>query len=236
MQLGHQNIPLRFTSCFFLLLFPVSPSDSDLWVRTSRQSSYSETRLEGTPKGNEKEYIKVCSIQSAMFGIGKANVITECTCLLSFTGYLSYSAWTCCTRSFHLCWESFQINCSEWRTWLPLVRVTREPSEMITQYVNASVWAASAVSRPHRLPVVTGHRAAPWTAMHICLPFTGQLLKTPTVRLCVWLVIRRRRSGQSVTASDFGSNGPRFESDRGRCVESLDKALYSLCPKEKPSH
>ena len=27
-------------------------------------------------------------------------------------------------------------------------------------------------------------------------------------------------------ASDFGSNGPRFESGRGRCVESLDKALY----------
>ena len=47
---------------------------------------------------------------------------------------------------------------------------------------------------------------------------------------------RRRRSGQSVTASNFGSNGPRFESDRGRCVESLDKALYSHCPKEKPSH
>ena len=42
----------------------------------------------------------------------------------------------------------------------------------------------------------------------------------------------------SVTASDFGSNGPRFESGRrrGRCVESLDKALYSHCPKEKPSH
>ena len=33
-----------------------------------------------------------------------------------------------------------------------------------------------------------------------------------------------------------GSNGPRFESGRGRCVESLDKALYSHCPKEKPSH
>ena len=47
---------------------------------------------------------------------------------------------------------------------------------------------------------------------------------------------KRRRSGQSVTASDFGSNGPRFESGRGRCVESLDKALYSHCPKEKPSH
>ena len=31
-------------------------------------------------------------------------------------------------------------------------------------------------------------------------------------------------------------NGPRFESGRGRCVESLDKALYSHCPKEKPSH
>ena len=45
-----------------------------------------------------------------------------------------------------------------------------------------------------------------------------------------------RRSGKSVTASDFGSNGPRFESGRGRCVESLDKALYSNCPKEKPSH
>ena len=48
--------------------------------------------------------------------------------------------------------------------------------------------------------------------------------------------LKRRRSGQSVTASDFGSNGPRFESGRGRCVESLDKALYSHCPKEKPSH
>ena len=34
----------------------------------------------------------------------------------------------------------------------------------------------------------------------------------------------------------FGSYGPRFESGRGRCVESLDKALYSHCPKEKPSH
>ena len=45
-----------------------------------------------------------------------------------------------------------------------------------------------------------------------------------------------RRNGQSVTASDLGSNGPRFESGRGRCVESLDKALYSHCPEEKPSH
>ena len=45
-----------------------------------------------------------------------------------------------------------------------------------------------------------------------------------------------RRSGQSVTASNFGSKGPRFESGRGRCVESLDKALYSHWPKEKPSH
>ena len=51
-----------------------------------------------------------------------------------------------------------------------------------------------------------------------------------------WVVKKTRRSGQSVTASDFGSNGPRFESGRGRCVESLDKALYSHCPKEKPSH
>ena len=33
----------------------------------------------------------------------------------------------------------------------------------------------------------------------------------------------------------WSSNGPRFESARGRCVESLDKALYSHCPKEKPS-
>ena len=49
-------------------------------------------------------------------------------------------------------------------------------------------------------------------------------------------IINWRRSGQSVTASDFGSNGPRFEFGRGRCVESLDKALYSHCPKEKPSH
>ena len=45
-----------------------------------------------------------------------------------------------------------------------------------------------------------------------------------------------QKSGQSVTATDFGSNGLRFESGRDRCVESLDKALYSHCPKEKPSH
>ena len=50
------------------------------------------------------------------------------------------------------------------------------------------------------------------------------------------LIFQGECSGQSVTASDFGSNGPRFESGRGRCVESLDKALYSHCPKEKPSH
>ena len=56
------------------------------------------------------------------------------------------------------------------------------------------------------------------------------------IQRCEERNIRRRRSGQSVTASDFGSNGPRFESGRGRCVESLDKALYSHCPKEKPSH
>ena len=34
----------------------------------------------------------------------------------------------------------------------------------------------------------------------------------------------------------YKKNGPRFESGRGRCVESSDKALYSHCPKEKPSH
>ena len=34
----------------------------------------------------------------------------------------------------------------------------------------------------------------------------------------------------------FWFGKPRFESGRGRCVESLDKALYSHCPKEKPSH
>ena len=52
--------------------------------------------------------------------------------------------------------------------------------------------------------------------------------------MSLWCVLEwGRRSGQSVTASDFGSNGPRFESGRGRCVESLDKALYSHCPKEK---
>ena len=59
---------------------------------------------------------------------------------------------------------------------------------------------------------------------------TVPLMPSSFARLC------GRRSGQSVTASDFGSNGPRFESGRGRCVESLDKALYSHCPKEKPSH
>ena len=55
--------------------------------------------------------------------------------------------------------------------------------------------------------------------------------RTDRAQNCVW-----RRSGQSITASDFGSNGPRFESGRGRCVESLVKALYSHCPKEKPSY
>ena len=40
--------------------------------------------------------------------------------------------------------------------------------------------------------------------------------------------IERRRSGRLVTASDFGSNGPRIESGRGRCVESLDKAPVLL--------
>ena len=42
--------------------------------------------------------------------------------------------------------------------------------------------------------------------------------------------------GYGVGLRIFGSNGPRFESGRGRCVESLDKALYSHCPKEKPLH
>ena len=56
------------------------------------------------------------------------------------------------------------------------------------------------------------------------------------VAVFFFVLTLRRRTGQSVTASDFRSNGPRFESGRGRCVESLDKALYSHCPKEKPSH
>ena len=49
-------------------------------------------------------------------------------------------------------------------------------------------------------------------------------------------VCRNGAVANSVTASDFGSNGPRFESGRGRCVGSLDKVLFSHCPKEKPSH
>ena len=68
---------------------------------------------------------------------------------------------------------------------------------------------------------------------------SDQICTRPRFLLKFWstkVVAMRRRSGQSVTASDFGSNGPRFESGRGRCVESLDKALYSHCPKEKPSH
>ena len=63
-------------------------------------------------------------------------------------------------------------------------------------------------------------------------PFRTKLSATPPRSP----YFQRRRSGRSVMASDFGSNGPRFESGRGRCVESLDKALYSHCPKEKPSH
>ena len=39
--------------------------------------------------------------------------------------------------------------------------------------------------------------------------------------------LRRRTSDETV----LGSNPT-----GGRCVESLDKALYSHCPKEKPSH
>ena len=62
------------------------------------------------------------------------------------------------------------------------------------------------------------------------------IMRTMMLSLSLFSSSSRRRSGQSVTASDFGSNGPRFESGRGRCVESLDKALYSHCPKEKPSH
>ena len=65
-----------------------------------------------------------------------------------------------------------------------------------------------------------------------------QIMTRMSTKPCRWKVAcskMRRRSGQSVTASGFGSNGPRFESGRGRCVESLDKALYSHCPKEKPS-
>ena len=51
-----------------------------------------------------------------------------------------------------------------------------------------------------------------------------------------FLIFALLTNGQSVTVSDFGPNGPRFESSCGRCVESLDKALYSHCPQEKPSH
>ena len=70
--------------------------------------------------------------------------------------------------------------------------------------------------------------------------FTGDGRECQGVCVCVKFFIdfdiTGRRSGQSVAASDFESNGPRFESGRGRCLESLDKALYSHCPKEKPSH
>ena len=75
----------------------------------------------------------------------------------------------------------------------------------------------------------TGFNCCPLPLSHFSIFFVSLgALHNP--KRCV------RRSGQSVTASDFGSNGPRFESGRGRCVESLDKALYSHCPKEKPSH
>ena len=64
-----------------------------------------------------------------------------------------------------------------------------------------------------------------------------KILEWSSVQVCSSLEsLLLFRSGLSVTASDFGSNGPRFKSGRGRCVESLDKALYSHCPKEKPSH
>ena len=39
--------------------------------------------------------------------------------------------------------------------------------------------------------------------------------------------LRRKTSDQAVLG---------FESGRGRCVVYFDKALYSHCPKEKPSH
>ena len=48
-------------------------------------------------------------------------------------------------------------------------------------------------------------------------------------------------SAQALRDSNVGrlaavSRSEWFESGRGCCVESLDKALYSHCPKEKPSH
>ena len=50
----------------------------------------------------------------------------------------------------------------------------------------------------------------------------------PVIILKLFFFKKGRGSGQSVTASDFGSNGPRFESGRGRCVESLDDSLLPL--------
>ena len=77
-----------------------------------------------------------------------------------------------------------------------------------------------------------------WNSGKNCFILVDDIFRAMTHQvqyMAIWCTTTRR-SGQSVTASDFGSNGPRFESGRGRCVESLDKALYSHCPKEKPSH
>ena len=74
------------------------------------------------------------------------------------------------------------------------------------------------------------------TQVHFMNNYLKNTLRYTWNFLTVPSLARGRRSGQSVTASYFGSNGPRFESVRGCCVESLDKALYSHCPKEKPSH
>ena len=75
--------------------------------------------------------------------------------------------------------------------------------------------------RKNRATHSEAHRKKKWNCM---CAHAGIVLQVLVTLACV-----RRRSGQSVTASDFGSNGPRFESGRGtRCVESLDKG--SLLP------
>ena len=110
--------------------------------------------------------------------------------------------------------------------------------------------SSSSVCNPSSDPFVKSHRSpSSFTPCNIFLGislpkteqkdhFSCQFFKFQTLKATVVVGSRdqERRSGQSVTASDFGSNGPRFESGPGRCVESLDKALYSHCPKEKPSH
>ena len=119
-------------------------------------------------------------------------------------------------------------------SWCNAHRQTVRPSCVCPYLWSCLRWSGSCSIKAHRQ---TLHGIKPMSHVHLWVTNLRRHFFFLTFS-CLWenKPGKRRRSGQSVTASDFGSNGPRFESGRGRCVESLDKALYSHCPKEKPSH